>query len=197
MLTPASTSQSRITRNDPVVVLNVRVWLRRPPRGPGVRTQTVNDSLPTSKPATRSNMTSMSPPFRREATIASRRRSGGTSARTQTRVLSWQQSSGNRDPRAIHLHRARPHQCVSTSPADPPILISQCSDSKSATDYTRCTVGRSAVGMTARTGLYPLWVGVTMSLHKLTAGSGYDYLTRQVAALDATEKGHTGLASYY
>jgi conjugative relaxase-like TrwC/TraI family protein len=38
---------------------------------------------------------------------------------------------------------------------------------------------------------------MTMSLHKLTAGSGYDYLTRQVAALDATEKGHTGLASYY
>ncbi len=36
-----------------------------------------------------------------------------------------------------------------------------------------------------------------MSLHKLTVGSGYDYLTRQVAALDATEKGHTGLASYY
>ena len=28
-------------------------------------------------------------------------------------------------------------------------------------------------------------------------GSGYDYLTRQVAALDSTEKGHTGLASYY
>ena len=28
-----------------------------------------------------------------------------------------------------------------------------------------------------------------MSLHKLTAGSGYDYLTRQVAALDATDKG--------
>jgi TrwC relaxase len=36
-----------------------------------------------------------------------------------------------------------------------------------------------------------------MSLHKLTAGAGYDYLTRQVAALDSTEKGHTGLASYY
>ena len=36
-----------------------------------------------------------------------------------------------------------------------------------------------------------------MSLHKLTAGSGYDYLTRQVAAHDSTEKGHTGLASYY
>jgi hypothetical protein len=38
-------------------------------------------------------------------------------------------------------------------------------------------------------------MGVTMSIHKLTAGSGYDYLTRQVAALDATEKGHIGLAS--
>jgi conjugative relaxase-like TrwC/TraI family protein len=36
-----------------------------------------------------------------------------------------------------------------------------------------------------------------MSVHKLTAGSGYDYLTRQVAALDATEKGHIGLAAYY
>jgi hypothetical protein len=36
-----------------------------------------------------------------------------------------------------------------------------------------------------------------MSIHKLSAGSGYDYLTRQVAALDATAKGHAGLASYY
>jgi hypothetical protein len=36
-----------------------------------------------------------------------------------------------------------------------------------------------------------------MSIHKLSAGSGYDYLTRRVAALDATEKGHVGLASYY
>src|SRR6186997_1418030 len=45
--------------------------------------------------------------------------------------------------------------------------------------------------------MYPLRVGVTMSIHKLSAGSGYDYLTRQVAALDSTEKGHTGLASYY
>jgi hypothetical protein len=45
--------------------------------------------------------------------------------------------------------------------------------------------------------MYPLRVGVTMSIHKLTAGSGYDYVTRQVAALDTTEKGHVGLASYY
>jgi hypothetical protein len=36
-----------------------------------------------------------------------------------------------------------------------------------------------------------------MSMHKLTAGSGYDYLTRQVAALDATDKGHVGLADNY
>ena len=52
------------------------------------------------------------------------------------------------------------------------------------------------VGLTAPSHVPPS-VGVTMSVHKLTAGSGYDYLTRHVAALDATEKGHTGLASYY
>jgi hypothetical protein len=34
-----------------------------------------------------------------------------------------------------------------------------------------------------------------MSIHKLSAG--YDYLTRQVAALDATHMGHSELASYY
>jgi hypothetical protein len=43
----------------------------------------------------------------------------------------------------------------------------------------------------------PPSVVVTMSIHKLSAGSGYDYLTRQVAALDATAKGHVGLASCY
>ena len=36
-----------------------------------------------------------------------------------------------------------------------------------------------------------------MSIHKLTAGSGYTYLTRQVATQDATERGHSSLASYY
>ncbi|HET7388113.1 MAG TPA: MobF family relaxase [Nocardioidaceae bacterium] len=36
-----------------------------------------------------------------------------------------------------------------------------------------------------------------MTLHKLSAGSGYEYLTRQVAALDSTEKGTTSLADYY
>ena len=39
--------------------------------------------------------------------------------------------------------------------------------------------------------------GVTMTLQKLSAGSGYEYLTRQVAALDSTEKGNIPLADYY
>ena len=36
-----------------------------------------------------------------------------------------------------------------------------------------------------------------MSLHKLTAGDGYTYLTRQVAAADTTERGVSSLADYY
>jgi hypothetical protein len=36
-----------------------------------------------------------------------------------------------------------------------------------------------------------------MTLQKLSAGSGYEYLTRQVAALDSTEKGSIPLADYY
>jgi len=36
-----------------------------------------------------------------------------------------------------------------------------------------------------------------MGLHKLTAGDGYTYLTRQVAAHDSTEERHTGVADYY
>jgi len=38
---------------------------------------------------------------------------------------------------------------------------------------------------------------LVMSLHKLTAGDGYTYLTRQVAALDATERGTASLGDYY
>lgn len=37
---------------------------------------------------------------------------------------------------------------------------------------------------------------MTLSLHKLWAGSGYEYLTRQVAALDASHR-RGSLASYY
>ena len=36
-----------------------------------------------------------------------------------------------------------------------------------------------------------------MTLHKLSAGSGYTYLTSQVAVHDATERRQAGLASYY
>ncbi|MBE1875046.1 relaxase domain-containing protein [Myceligenerans sp. TRM 65318] len=36
-----------------------------------------------------------------------------------------------------------------------------------------------------------------MTLHKLSAGSGYEYLTRQVAAADSTELGNSPLADYY
>ena len=36
-----------------------------------------------------------------------------------------------------------------------------------------------------------------MSMHKLTAGDGYLYLVRQVAAADSTERGRSTLADYY
>ena len=36
-----------------------------------------------------------------------------------------------------------------------------------------------------------------MSLKKLAAGSGYEYLTRQVAVADSTELGRMKLADYY
>jgi len=36
-----------------------------------------------------------------------------------------------------------------------------------------------------------------MSLHKLSAGSGYTYLTRQVAVGDSTERGFSSLGDYY
>ena len=63
-------SQSRITRNEPNIVLNVRVSLRLPRRAPGVRRHTVTESFPTSSPATRSNMTSTTAPFPVDATLA-------------------------------------------------------------------------------------------------------------------------------
>ena len=36
-----------------------------------------------------------------------------------------------------------------------------------------------------------------MKVHKLTAGNGYAYLTRQVAAVDVTNRGRQGLGAYY
>lgn len=36
-----------------------------------------------------------------------------------------------------------------------------------------------------------------MTLHKLTAGDGYTYLTRQVAVQDTTERAASSLGDYY
>ena len=69
--------------------------------------------------------------------------------------------------------------------------------SKPRVEHTSCTrPGRPRVRRPPEAWPAPLGV-MTTSIHKLSAGSGYDYLTRQVAALDATAKGHVGLASYY
>lgn len=38
---------------------------------------------------------------------------------------------------------------------------------------------------------------LVMGLHKLAAGSGYTYLTRQVAAGDDTNRGYSSLGKYY
>ena len=35
-----------------------------------------------------------------------------------------------------------------------------------------------------------------LSLHEMMASDGYTYLTRQVAAFDATERGHVGQGDY-
>jgi hypothetical protein len=38
---------------------------------------------------------------------------------------------------------------------------------------------------------------MTMTNHKLTAGDGYQYLIRQVAAVDTTARGRASLIDYY
>ena len=38
---------------------------------------------------------------------------------------------------------------------------------------------------------------MTATVHKLTAGDGYTYLIRQVAAVDGTDKGRASLSDYY
>ena len=140
MLTPHSVSQSRITRNDPVVVLNVRISLCRPRRAPGVRTHTVTESLPTSRPATRSNNTSISDSFRSAA--------AAIAAAVARKVLCQ-----DTDPRARSNSPEAPEDPASYtstgSPAPvcpdvagrPPILIRQCSDRRSQNGYTSCITG--------------------------------------------------------
>ena len=52
-------------------------------------------------------------------------------------------------------------------------------------------------GQVSETGSRRLLLRDVMGVHKLTAGDGYTYLTRQVAVHDATDRGHEGLADYY
>ena len=52
-------------------------------------------------------------------------------------------------------------------------------------------------GQVSETGSPRLLLCDVMGVHKLTAGDGYTYLTRQVAVHDATDRGHAGLADYY
>jgi len=52
-------------------------------------------------------------------------------------------------------------------------------------------------GRVSETGSRRLLLRGVMGVHKLTAGDGYSYLTRQVAVHDATDRGHAGLADYY
>ena len=53
------------------------------------------------------------------------------------------------------------------------------------------------IGAVVRAAAAAVPVVAVMGLHKLTAGDGYTYLTRQVAAHDATETGHRSLGDYY
>src|SRR5215211_2537571 len=129
MLTPASTSQSRITLNEPDMVLNVRVSACRRPFEPGIRRHTVTVSLPPSSPATRSNMTSIaSLPFHPE---------GGHRLPAPLRRDLCQDT----DPRArsnnpVTPETPAPYTCNGLARTSvcrrhrtaPPILISQCSD---------------------------------------------------------------------
>ena len=49
----------------------------------------------------------------------------------------------------------------------------------------------------SETGSPRLLIRDVMGVHKLTAGGGYTYLTRQVAVHDATDRDHEGLTDYY
>jgi hypothetical protein len=90
-----------MTCSERVIVENVRVSARRPPRGPGVRTQTVSVALPMSSPATRSYRTSISDPLLAIDDLQGVARRD-LNAWTQTRALTAA-IRGTRGPRAKHL----------------------------------------------------------------------------------------------
>ena len=88
-------------------------------------------------------------------------------------------------PAAAHLHRSLPSP-LPTLTAPFPIHPLR--------PGTPLSLVRPSWPLAARP--WPLGC-MMMTLHKLSAGSGYEYLTDQVAALDSTEKGATPLADYY
>src|SRR4051794_32591077 len=85
-----------MTCSERVIVENVRVSARRPPRGPGVRTQTVSVFLPMSSPATRSNRTSTADPSSPSTTY--RGRPEGPQLKGHRPARSRQQSKAPEDP---------------------------------------------------------------------------------------------------
>ncbi|MGI8665570.1 MAG: MobF family relaxase [Jatrophihabitans sp.] len=82
----------------------------------------------------------------------------------------------------------------------PPVVISPFHSSNIL--HTSCIFGNDPVTTVILDSVKPelimKWVlNPMMSLHKLTAGDGYAYLTRQVAANDASARGYKSLNDYY
>src|SRR3954470_9987743 len=114
-VTCCSTSHARSCSTPPVVVANVLICCRRPPRGPGTRTHAFTSALPTSRPAHRSIRTSTGPrsfpPLsgggpggaQRDQDVESRARSNNHG------YLSCAAASG--------YESGSKHQCGTTSPA--------------------------------------------------------------------------------
>ncbi len=69
----------------------------------------------------------------------------------------------------------------------------------STTHLVHRVIGRASLHLLQHVHVVPFAVPAAgvMGLHKLTAGDGYTYLTRQVAAHDSTENGSVSLGDYY
>src|SRR3954447_6798517 len=95
-----------------------------------------------SSPATRSNNTSTA--TTPSASTTGGASPGGSSARTQTHALYGSNQGHPRTPRHTP-QRAPPHQCETTSPDDPAILIPKASDSRSRADTPHASRLRPSV----------------------------------------------------
>src|SRR6478735_9273181 len=146
MLTPSATSQSRITPSERVIVGNVRVSLRRrPARLLGVRTHTVTAALPTSSPATRSNMTSIPTNSHPDDTGRSGRAAspGRSSARTQTHALTGSNQAAPEDPAPYTSSGSPTRTSVFRRRRTTPRFSSASATTVQAVanDYTSCITG--------------------------------------------------------